>query len=63
MNIYLPYDKIFVSKIKKKRIITLLLVCVSAYVHEYFLNTKDNVNKKTENKKLEKSFIQQKITI
>ena len=50
---------IFVSKIKKKKIITLLLV----YVHEYFLNTKDNVNKKTENKKLEKSFIQQKITI
>ena len=63
MNIYLPYDKIFVSKIKKKKIITLLLVCVSTYVHEYFLNTKDNVNKKTENKKLEKSFIQQKITI
>ena len=63
MNIYLPYDKIFVSKIKEKKIITLLLVCVSTYVHEYFLNTKDNVNKKTENKKLEKSFIQQKITI
>ena len=63
MNTYLPYDKIFVSKIKKKKIITLLLVYVSTYVHEYFLNTKDNVNKKRENKKLEKSFIQQKITI